>query len=202
MTVHDAPRPAVKLSQIMDAGRERPGLSRIAALPWTGLSLLLAVCGLLLVVALPRSAEAERALGVERMELELHHSLRELRGAIRSYRAEHGVWPGLAPGPNPDSKTRARSAGWFTRQLLMRTDASGRPSLASLPSHRFGPYLRERVPVNAANGLASVFVLDPEQALPPGPDGLTGWIYSPATGGIRANCEGDLQGRGIRFYDL
>jgi hypothetical protein len=47
-----------------------------------------------------------------------------------------------------------------------------------------------------------VLVLERGQELPAGPDGLTGWIYDPATGALRANCEGELQRGGIRFYDL
>ena len=84
----------------------------------------------------------------------------------------------------------------------MRTDEAGHTSLAPVPSHPYGPYLRDGLPVNPANGLGSVRVLATDQRMPAGPDGTTGWVYDPASGALRANCEWAQVRCDVRYYDL
>lgn len=151
---------------------------------WTGLTIALAVAGLLLFMALPARAPSAAELESSRQELALGQAWGELRSAIAEYRFDHAAWPGFDPRTAGSLRPRAASEAWFVRQLTLYTDRAGEVVPQALPSHPFGPYLERGIPPNPWTGSRHVRVLGPGQRL--GTAGVRegGWVYCPETGEI------------------
>lgn len=178
MTVPDpaAPRPGAPSQR---APLPPPNFQDDTQIPLTGLALVLAITGLIFFMAVPQRPLDAAELALQRCEFELRLALEELRGALAEYHHDHDAWPGDSP-----RNSRGRGVG------------------AQLPAPPFGPYLPEGVPRNPHNGSTRVRILAPGERMPEGPVGDAGWIYSPATGEIRANVPGHLWGAGMRVFDL
>jgi hypothetical protein len=176
-------------------------------LPWTGMSLLVALAGLFLLIAFPggRPAQALDERLDREGELELLGALAELRRALVSHRAEHGSWPGedaaRAAAPAP-----AASDPWqrfFDRHFGPGQVLARNAGLELALAESLAPRLPGRqLPRNPANGLRSLRVLAPGESMPARPDGRTGWIFDPQTGELRANARGRLEPAGRRLFDL
>lgn len=178
------------------------------ALPWTGLSLLVALAGLFLLIAFPgseRAAASARLLHPEQ-ELEVVTALAQFRRALVSYRADQGAWPG-AEG-DTDASTRSLGAGdawqaWFERHVSSDVTRAGSGPLVVDDLDPLVDFLPAgRVPVNVVNGLHSVRVLLPGERMPQRPDGSSGWILDPRTGDLRVNALGRLRNSGQALFDL
>jgi len=101
----------------------------------------------------------------------LRETLHVLRGQIELYRVQHDNTPPGVTGP-------------LMEQLTRRTDVAG--NVGTGPQHRFGPYLvGDEFPANPVTGLSGVAI---DHRLPPfvPQDPENGWVYSKATGELRA----------------
>ena len=170
---------------------------------WVQITICIVVTGLLLaIVALPKAgisrAQRERAWASR----QLSTALGSLRSAAHMYQFDHGLWPGAEPTLDQHANEARASASAFERQMTMSTDAAGRSLPQRSASHPYGPYLEGGLPVNPINGLSTLRVLADTERWPAQPDGSTGWIYQQSSGRIAANCAGETDGRGIRYFDL
>ena len=132
-----------------------------------------ALIALLAATVLPQLGAAGAKSEGERLREQLH----VLRGQIELYRVQHrNVLPGVT-GP-------------FLEQLTRRTNVGGESGEG--PEYPFGPYLiGETFPENPLTGRAGVAVVEGD--LPPTDpaDGAHGWIYSAATGELRARGDAE-----------
>jgi general secretion pathway protein G len=103
----------------------------------------------------------------------LKQSLRMLRSQIELYKAEHGGQPPLLyDGSLP--------------QLIRATNAAGFPGDPS-GEYRYGPYLRNGIPVNPITGRSLITATD---VFPPSaPSGNGGWLYHQQSGQIAVDLE-------------
>jgi hypothetical protein len=63
-------------------------------------------------------------------------------------------------------------------------------------------YLGPELPRNPWNGRDTIRRLPPDAPWPRAFDGVTGWVYRPSTGEIRANVPPELVSGGVRLCDL
>lgn len=112
-------------------------------------------------------------------EAALKENLRNLRRAIQLYTVDHGgQFPTL---PNIEG------------QLTQFTNPAGQVSATKTATHTLGPYLPEvpKLNVGARKGNTRIHSADANDV---------GWIYTPATGAIRANTfPGDVDSQGTPF---
>ena len=152
------------------------------ALPWTGITLFLAVLGLLLFMALPMHKPRLQQM----LAMQKHHSVlmahEELARAIEEYHNDHGLWPGAEPVEAGTLGPRIYDQLWLARQLEMCTDSYGFVVPQFLTSHPWGPYLPSGIPFNPETGLNTVRIVDEGESLVSANDGLFGWIYDPRSG--------------------
>jgi type II secretory pathway pseudopilin PulG len=165
--------------------------------PWTGLTLVLVVLGLIAFMAVPTGPISPAARSAERLEYASRQALGEFRSAIRDYYLDHRHFPGRNPRASARSGAGAR---WLERQLRLSTDADGNPAGAPTPDHPFGPYLPGGLPINPVNGEASVLFLDQLEGFTP--DNSSGWVYSQDEGVVRMNSSSRLRGSSSRYFDL
>jgi hypothetical protein len=151
-------------------------------------TLLTCVAGLFLYVAqAPAEKRDLEALRQQRAAAELAWRLDELRAVIESYRARHGKNPGQGADSGVD-------ADWFERAYgASRASRSYDDATTRLP---------DGVPANPINGRSDVRFLAPDEAWPEEADDLSGWLYKPATGELRANCRGRRADSGRAHYAL
>lgn len=106
-------------------------------------------------------------------------NLRILRTVIGAYAARNnGVPPGY---PN--------------------NDPTQTPALIGVMVHLIGPphYLK-RIPDNPFNDDRVITIIDNGAAFPAAADGLSGWIYQPATKNIRLNYQG-TDNTGVSYFE-
>ncbi|MCA8981300.1 MAG: hypothetical protein KDC14_14815 [Planctomycetes bacterium] len=164
-------------------------------LPWTGVSVLLAIIGLLLFLAVPERPLSPDELEHQRLSAEVRLAYGRLRGAIEDYRTEHG----RVPGTSPDGSIHTERD--FRRQLLLHTDGEGHALPQALGSHPFGPYLTGDIPRNPLNGLTDVRIVNGRE-LSAEVDGRSGWLYDPLADELRLNAPGEwgaYRGQAPRF---
>lgn len=164
-------------------------------LPWTGVSVLLAVLGLLLFLAVPGRQLSAEELEDQRVSAQVRLAYGRLRGAIEDYRSDHG----RVPGTSPDGSIHTERD--FQRQLMLHTDELGHALPQALESHPFGPYLHGAIPKNPINGRADVRIVNGRE-LSTEIDGESGWIYNPITDELSLNAPGEwgaYRGQTLRF---
>jgi prepilin-type N-terminal cleavage/methylation domain-containing protein len=126
------------------------------------LVVVVVIIGIIAAVAIPRLSRGSAGAA----DAALSSNLAVLRNGIDLYSAEHvGAYP-----------TLANIAG----QLTQYTDAGGAVVAAKDATHIYGPYVRKMppLPVGARKGSSGIAAADAV--------GI-GWIYTAATGAIRAN---------------
>ncbi|MFT7668989.1 MAG: hypothetical protein ACI8X5_001689 [Planctomycetota bacterium] len=154
-------------------------------LPWTGITVLFAVVGLLFFMAVPmrKSTAREQILAYRARAAVV--ATGDLRSAIEEYHADHSEWPGQPP-------SMANSLGPVTfeelslrRQLEMNSNSGGSTIPTASTEYHFGPYLPNGIPLNPRNNLASIRVLQEGETFRGIVDGIYGWVYDPRTGEIQ-----------------
>ncbi len=153
------------------------------------LLIVITILGILAAIVVPRFTSAS----VQTKENAMKEDLRRVRTQIELFKAQHN---GLNPGEFYPSAP-APSGGEFVMIFTRFTDVNGIPSMVKTEDYRFGPYLPS-FPTNPMNGLSDVRVgaFDGESF-----DGLTGWLYDPATGRFAPNLVGeDSSGKRFRDY--
>lgn len=187
-----------------DAPQERPGPQptivepvETEGFPWTGLTLLLVVLGLIAFMAVPAGPVSPQARAAERLELSSRQALGEMRAAIRDYYLDHRTFPGRNPRPSTRNGAGMR---WFERQLTLHTDDAGNPAASATREHTFGPYLPHGLLANPINELSTVLFAESSKSFQP--DDSTGWVYFHAEGVLRLNSSSPMRGSSLRFFDL
>jgi type II secretory pathway pseudopilin PulG len=163
------------------------------AVRWQRLTLAIVVIVLLSLIAVPQAERRARRRTAAQEAWRIKVVLGEYRHAIRSYAAEHGRPPGVAPGPDGVASERA-----LAEQLLGTTSRAGEWG----PGLPFGPYLRGDLPASPVNGERSVRVLRRGEPWPLSAEGTHGWIYDPWTGLLRLDADGRVPVLGVRYFDL
>lgn len=107
----------------------------------------------------------------------LKFNLSSLRTQIELYKLQHGAYPGAT----------------IVNQLTLKTDKSGATGTGA--THVYGPYVFGGFPTNPVNGLATVNVVTTATVTP---GNTHGYIYSSATGEIRADNTGN-DGAGVAY---
>jgi len=167
---------------------------------WVKVTLFVVVVGLVLFsIALPIPGPRRDAASAERRHVEVRLVLAEIRAVLADFRADHGIWPGQGLDGRGDPAL-------LSDQLVRPTGRHGAVLAPAEGGGRIervlGPYTAAGVPANPINGLTSVRFLRADEPWPSEADGLTGWIYRPATGEIRANLAGRAFPSAPRFLDL
>lgn len=154
-------------------------------LPWTGITVVIAVLGLLLFMAVPLRQPTVREKLTAQRQREAVVALETIGRAIEDYRTDHGVWPGARALEASSLAPPVFTTGDLVRQLEQHTDRYG----ATLPTpevgYDHGPYLPNGLPRNPGTGLRSVRILEEGESFGHVIDGLYGWIYDPRTGEVR-----------------
>ena len=161
-----------------------------------------AIAGVVGVMAVPDMApEYSNMEGLTQLT-QLQYKLDNYRGAIEAYRAQHHVYPGYGPGYANAYLHGQASGVAFKRQMVLWTDEWGNPGQLSPGRRELGPYLETGLIKNPINGLESVRILRDGESFPFEPSGESGWYFKPATGELRANCEGVSVFTGEPYYTL
>ena len=154
-------------------------------LPWTGLTLVVAVLGLLLFMAVPIGDPSPQELFQAQREHQAHIAQESLRSAMEDYHNDHGVWPGARPEVARTLGPPVHDARWLERQLQMYTDSTGWTQPVPSAEFPFGPYLPQGLPVNPMNGFHSVRILREGEDFDEVVDAIYGWVYDPRSGEVR-----------------
>ncbi len=157
------------------------------AVPWTGLSILIVVAGLILFMAVPWRPPTAKQVHHLQTSLRAELALEELELAVHEYRHDHGEWPGARPAEAGTLAAPIFEATWFTRQLGMASNSKGEVIPSSAPEYPLGPYLTGELPLNPRTGLRTLRILAEGEAFEAVRDGIYGWLYNPRTGEIRAH---------------
>ncbi len=154
-------------------------------LPWTGVTVVVAVLGLLMFMAIPMGGSNPAARLEAQRERIAFLAQERFRNAIEDYRGDHGNWPGQVPALARTLSAPVYGLQPFEQQLMMHSDLDG----ATLPTREgeftFGPYLPNGIPTNPQNGLNTVRLLQPGESFDRIYDGVYGWVYDPRTGEIQ-----------------
>ncbi|HIG11837.1 MAG TPA: hypothetical protein EYQ59_09315 [Planctomycetes bacterium] len=174
----------------LDSGRRSPASRRAQdapLLPWPTITLVAAVIGLLLMVAIPmRPLSPKRAMELQ-ATLRTELATRELTLAVQAYHHDHGQWPGAKPAALQTLGRAEYNSIWFTRQLSLSSNAMGEVCPQLLPEYPHGPYLSERLPVNPRTGFRTLRILERGERFESIRDGIYGWLYNPESGEVRAH---------------
>jgi len=118
------------------------------------LAVVVVILALLASVAIPLLQRR----GDDVVDVAVDADLRRLQGAIDLYTHQHGGTPPGAvshvDGSPVASPVEARDA--FVAQLTRPSDLRGRTAASRDETFRFGPYLRDGIPVNPRNGARGV----------------------------------------------
>jgi general secretion pathway protein G len=145
------------------------------------LLIVVVILAILAAVAIPQftsSAEDAKASA-------LQANVGVMRNAMELYKLQHnGKYPGYpSAGGNPTEAD-------FIDQMINASKADGSTAAPGTAGFTLGPYIKESIPANPVNGLSTVTVVLDAAAFPVAADGLSGWVYKPAIGKIRANSTG------------
>ncbi len=139
------------------------------------LVIVVVIIGIIAAIAIPRMSRGAAAAG----DSALTANLAGLRNSIDLFYTEHAnTWP---------------AAATFEAQLTTFTDDAGTANATKTTTFIYGPYIRAipALPVGAKKGKTGVAAADAA---------TIGWIYTEATGAIKANCpDAELDARGIKY---
>jgi len=165
---------------------------RTAAAGFTLIELLIVVIILAIIsaIAIPQfsAATADAQLAA------LDTSLANIRNAVEQYRAQHtgNAFPGanLASGATACTGDQGKGAAGtviaMEEQLKFPSNAAGQTCSIADATFRYGPYLRQGIPAEPINNVATItFTTDGKMAAAPA-DGK-GWAYDSKTGKFRMN---------------
>ncbi len=185
MSAPREPDPPTPIPAPLERPFEPQAFANTESLPWTGLTLVVAVLGLLLFMAVPIGNPSPQELLQAQRERQAHIALESLRAAVEDYHNYHGVWPSARPEVARTLGPPVHDTRWLERQLQMYTNSVGWTQPAPSPEFSFGPYLRQGLPVNPMNGFSSVRILREGEGFDEVVDALYGWVYDPRSGEVR-----------------
>ncbi len=137
--------------------------------------IVVAILGILAAIVLPTF----RGHIAEAREAAAKDTLRTMRNAIEIYAAKND---GVPPGYQDNDPTKA--PGWLNVFIQLVRD---------------GKYI-QNLPRNPFNKLQIIKMIPNDASIPENPDGLSGWIYKPATKDFRIDWPGN-DSKGVSYYD-
>jgi prepilin-type N-terminal cleavage/methylation domain-containing protein len=161
---------------------------RTAAAGFTLIELLIVVIILAIIsaIAIPQfsAATADAQLAA------LDTSLANIRGSLEQYRVQHtgNVFPGAntsipatgcAAGIKGSGEAGTEQA--LKDQLMYPSNAAGQTCSISDTTFRYGPYLRQGIPAEPINNVATVLITTTGTIATPGAES-NGWAYDTKTG--------------------
>ena len=165
---------------------------RTAAAGFTLIELLIVVIILAIIsaIAIPQfsAATADAQLA------SLDTSLANIRGSIEQYRAQHtgNAYPGdkaSSGGTGCDGVEGTGDAGSLIamdEQLKFPSNAAGQTCSIANTTYRYGPYLRQGIPAEPINNIATIAFTTTGTMAAPAAAG-TGWAYDTKTGKFYMN---------------
>jgi prepilin-type N-terminal cleavage/methylation domain-containing protein len=114
-------------------------------------------------------------------------NLSAMRAAVELYRQQHGAYPGAAAAAtatcvNGVNETAALGDAAFLTQMTRYTNAAGAACTGTdAVQFRFGPYLKDGIPINPLGTNATVVVVT-TGTLGLGTGGADGWRFDSVTG--------------------
>ena len=141
------------------------------------LVIVVVIIGIVAAIAIPRMSRGSAGAA----EAALSGNLSVLRSAIDMYAGEHG---GTFP-----------AVGDIEDQMTLYTDASGDTRSSKNSTYIYGPYLRKvpPLPVGARKGSTGIAATAGD---------TVGWIYTEASGDIKANCtDGETDESGTPYNE-
>lgn len=177
---------------------------RTAMAGFTLIELLIVVIILAIIsaIAIPQFSSATG----DAQQAALDANLATVRNSLEQYRAQHtgNVYPGAtaatagtgctqAPPAPEGGVTTAGSAGAMLNQLRYPTNAAGETcAVGDATNFRFGPYLRQGLPVEPINNIATVVVTD--DGVPITATAAGGWAYDTRSGQFIMNSTVEFNG--------
>jgi prepilin-type N-terminal cleavage/methylation domain-containing protein len=144
------------------------------------LLIVVVILGILAAVAIPQFSDSVEEARVSNLQ----SNLAVLRNSLEFYRTNHrGKYPGYPSGGGSPTSAAALD------QLTLSSKSDGSTAAVGTAGFDYGPYIREQMPENPVNGLATIKIVLDADAFPVADD-TTGWTYQPKTGRIRANSTG------------
>jgi len=162
---------------------------RTAAAGFTLIELLIVVIILAIIsaIAIPQFSAAT----ADAQNSALDSNLATMRNAIEQYRAQHTgfVYPGARASTGAADCPAGGLAGTgaagtelaFRNQMQFASNAAGQTCTIAGGAYRFGPYLRQGVPLEPINNVATV-VVTTTGTIPAPAEAGTGWAYDTVTG--------------------
>ena len=138
--------------------------------------IVVAIIAILAAIGIPRMSRGSKGAN----DAAVSGNLSVLRNAIDLYAAEHG---GLYP-----------TVADCNSQLIEYTDISGGTSTTKTNTHIYGPYLRAIPPLTVGAHKGENGIADASGA-------GVGWIYTEASGDIRANTTTEEDDEGVLYSD-
>ena len=153
----------------------RHGSSQARAFTLVEILIVVIILGILgtIIIGLFQSSTKDAAAN------SLKDNLRNLRGQLQLYLAQHGRFPAVAT---------------FEAEMTQYTDDTGATSPTKTATHIYGPYILQMpaVPVGTEKGERGVTTMTYTAGF--------GWGYDPNTGQIRANLpDTDVDSDGVQF---
>lgn len=140
------------------------------------LVIVIVIIGVIAAIAVPRISRGAAGAGASALRADLH----VLRNALDMYSAEHG-------GDYPAVLT-------FEAQLTQYTDDSGATSTTKDSQYKYGPYLIAVPVLKVGDGKGSKTVAAAAGA-------GVGWVYTVASGSIKANAGAATDESGDPYSD-
>jgi hypothetical protein len=163
----------------------RDDVGHLEDLPWTGITVVIAVLGLLFFMAVPMRKPTAREMLLAQREHGASLACETLGRAIQDYHAEHSEWPGVRPNVASTLGPPEYGENHLCRQLEMPSDRLGFTMPTGGGQYTYGPYLPNGIPVNPRNGQRSIRILGEGESFEAVVDKLYGWVYDPRTGEVR-----------------
>ncbi len=116
----------------------------------------------------------------------LQADLSSMRAAVELYYHQHNnVYPGDVTS---NYGGHATNAEWLVDQMTLYTNISGEAVSVKDVTHKYGPYLKQGMPVNPFDDLTTITIDDVEDDLAVATDdGAGGWKFYTQTGQLFAN---------------
>jgi len=110
-------------------------------------------------------------------------NVQTIRAALDFYKVQHNdKYPGY-----PSTGTGAPTEALFTAQMTLASKKDSSTAAIGTSGFTFGPYLKNGVPANPFNALATIKIVADGATFPTTGDDTTGWVYKPQTGEFKAN---------------
>jgi prepilin-type N-terminal cleavage/methylation domain-containing protein len=170
---------------------QRPATNRGFSL--VELLIVVIILAILAAIVVPQFADTTTDARASAIE----SNLATMRSAVQLYRQQHGAMPGAltaAGGVCPAGSAAGTGTGGagaqgelaFVSQLTLYSSITGQTCTGTDGTFNMGPYLRE-IPVNPANNLATIEVLNAGILGGLAPDGGHGWKYDIVSGELIAD---------------